>query len=156
MIDTPQIVQSDHLITAVIRVTIPREQIQSVMGPAIGEVMGVVIQQGAGPAGPVYSYHFSINPETFDFEVGVPVTKPITPTGRVQPSELPAATVAHTIYHGPYEGLGSAWGEFCNWISTHGHKTSHGLWECYIKGPESSPDSASWQTELNQPLVDDA
>ena len=26
------------------------------------------------------------------------------------------------------------------------------LWECYTVGPESSPDSADWRTELNRPL----
>lgn len=36
MIDTPQITQSAAQLTAVIRLTIPRAEIQKVMGPAIG------------------------------------------------------------------------------------------------------------------------
>lgn len=153
MIDTPQITQSTTQIAAVIRLTIPREQIQQEMGPAIGEVMGAVAAQGIGPIGPVFSHHFKMDPRLFDFEVGVPVAKPVTPTGRVQGSELPAAKVARTIYRGPYEGLGAAWGEFCNWVSANGHTPGEGLWERYLAGPESSPDPTQWQTELNMPLV---
>lgn len=51
-----------------------------------------------------------MDPDTFDFEVGVPVAAPVAAAGRVKPGELPAATVARTVYHGDYSGLGEAWG----------------------------------------------
>jgi effector-binding domain-containing protein len=152
MLDEPQIVETQTQPTAVIRLTIPRAEIQKVMGPAIGEVMAAATAQGVGPAGPVYSHHFKMDPAMFDFEVGVPVSGPIKPTGRVEASHLPAATVARTIYRGPYEGLGAAWGEFCQWISAQGHKTADNLWERYLAGPESSPEPTKWETELNRPL----
>ena len=153
MIDTPQIVQSEAQITAVIRCSVPRQEIQKVMDPAIREVMSAVLDQGIGPAGPLYSYHWRMTPDRFDFEVGVPVRQPVKPVGRVQPSELPATTVARTIYHGPYEGLGGAWGEFQAWIEEQGHKPALDLWERYVAGPEVSRDPADWRTELNRPLA---
>ena len=153
MIDTPQIVQSEAKATAVIRFTIPRAEIQTVMGPAIGEVIAAVAAQGIGPVGPVFSHHFKMQPDIFDFEVGVPVSAPVTPVGRVISASLPATTVARTIYQGPYEGLGDAWGEFCDWIETNGHTPAPGLWEYYASGPESGPDSSQWRTELNKPLL---
>ena len=52
-----------------------------------------------------------------------------------------------------YESLGEAWGEFNEWIAAHGHRPGPDLWECYITGPESSPDPAAWRTELNRPLI---
>jgi effector-binding domain-containing protein len=61
--------------------------------------------------------------------------------------------VARVVYRGPYEGLGAAWGEFDAWIAANGHKPGTDLWECYVAGPESSPDPAAWRTELNRPLV---
>lgn len=154
MIDAPQIVQTQKQPTAVIRLKVPREEIQQVMGPAIGEVMAAVSSQGIGPAGPVFSHHFQMDPKTFDFEVGVAVNKPVQPVGRVQASELPAARVAQTIYHGGYEGLGAAWGEFMARIAGDGHKPAANLWERYVAGPESGPDASQWRTELNRPLVD--
>src|SRR5690348_4099239 len=94
MLDEPQIVETKTQPTAVIRLAIPRAEIQKVMGPAIAEVMAAAAAQGVGPTGPVYSHHFKMDPEVFDFEVGVPVSAPIKPTGRVVASQLPAATVA--------------------------------------------------------------
>jgi len=153
MLDKPQLVEIEAQLTAVIRLTIPRAEIASVMGPAIAEVMAAIAVQGIAPAGPVFSHHLRMDPDTFDFEVGVPVTVPVLATGRVRASQLPATTVARTIYHGPYEGLASAWGEFSEWIAADGHKPASDLWECYVAGPESSADSATWRTELNRPLA---
>lgn len=153
MIDTPTITQSPALLTAAIRLTIPRSQIQQFMGPAIGEVFSAIAAQGLAPAGPVFSYHFKMDPNTFDFDVGVPVKSAIKPTGRVMPGTLPAARVARTIYRGPYENLGAAWGEFMKWIESQKLKPAPTLWEFYTAGPESSPDPANWQTELNRPLL---
>ena len=121
MLDTPQITQSAAQLTAIIRFTIPRAEIQKVMGPAIGEVLATIAAQGIAPAGPVFSHHFKMDPAIFDFEVGVPVSKTVTAAGRVQPSQLPATQVARTVYQGPYEGLGPAWSEFCEWIAANGH-----------------------------------
>ena len=112
MLDTPQIAQTTTQLTAVIRLTIPREEIRNVMGPGITELMATVAAQGMAPAGPWFTHHLRMDPDTFDFEVGVPVMAPVSATGRVKASQLPAVTVARTVYHGSYEGLGSAWGEF--------------------------------------------
>lgn len=152
MLESPQLTEVVAVQTATIHLTVPRDQIQSVMGPAIHEVMNAVIAQGIGPAGPVFSHHFQMNPETFDFEVGVPVSNPATSSGRVQPSMLRSSKVAKAIYCGPYEGLGTAWGEFCEWIASQGLKPAGDLWEHYVTGPESEPDSTQWRTELIQPL----
>lgn len=153
MLDKPQIVQTEVQPAAVIRLTIPRAEIKTVMGPAIAEVMAAVVAQGLAPAGSVFSHHLRMDPDTFDFEVGVPVKAPVSATGRVNASQLPAATVARTVYHGPYEGLGSAWCEFGEWIATEGYKPAANLWECYAAGPESNADPATWRTVLNRPLI---
>jgi len=153
MIDTPQIAQTAVQLTAVIHLTVPRAEIRNVMGPAIGEVMAAVSAQGIAPAGPVFSHHLKMDPDIFDFEVGVPVAEPVAPAGRVRPSQLPAARVARTVYHGAYEGLGAAWGEFCAWITANGHSAAPNLWEFYVAGPESDPHPDFWRTELNQPLL---
>ncbi len=153
MIDEPQITRSASQLTAVIRLTIPREEIRNVMGPAINELLAAVAAQGVAVTGPVFSHHFRMDPDTFDFEVGVPVMEAVSPAGRVKPGQLPARTVGRTVYHGAYEGLGAAWGEFDAWIAANRHTPDPDLWECYVAGPESNPDPAHWRTELNQPLT---
>jgi effector-binding domain-containing protein len=152
MIDPPQIAQTAAQPAAVIRLTVPRAEIQHVMGPAYEELMAAVAAQGIAPAGPWFSHHLRMDPSTFDFEVGVPVAAPVAAAGRVTAGQLPAATVARTVFHGGYEGLGPAWGEFDAWIAAEGHTPAPNLWECYVAGSESSPDPATWRTELNRPL----
>jgi len=153
VLDEPQIVQTQAQPTAVIRLTVLRTEIQAVMGPAIAEVMGAIAAQGMAPAGPVFSHHFRMDPDTFDFEVGVPVSGPVLETGRVTTSQLPAATVARAVYRGSYEGLGAAWGQLMQWLASERHEPAANLWECYVTGPESDPDPATWRTELNRPLT---
>lgn len=153
MLDEPRIVQTERQPTAVIWLTVPRAEIQSVMGPAIAEVMAALAAQGVPAAGSVFSHHLRMDPDIFDFEVGVPITAPVAAAGRVRAGELPAATVARTVHHGDYEGLGSAWGEFGEWIAAEGHVPAQDLWECYVTGPESGPDPDTWRTELNRPLM---
>ena len=145
--------QTKDQLTAVIHLTIPRDQIQEVMGPGLGEWMATIAAQGVKPTGPWFSHHLKMAPDTWDFEISVPVTAPVVAAGRVKPSQWPAMKAARTIYHGPYEGLGDAWGEFMDWIAANGHKPAPDLYECYVAGPESSPDPANWRTELTKPLT---
>ena len=153
MIENPQIVQTEAQRAAVIHLTIPRNQMMQVFGPAVGELMSALARQGVAPLGAVFAHHLKMSPDTFDFELGVKLAAAVQADGRVRPGELPAAKVAHTIYGGPYEGLPSAWGEFFQWIKANGHQPAPDLWELYSVGPQSTPDPAGWRTELYQPLV---
>ena len=153
MIDTPQIVQTTTQLTAFIHLTVTLEEMQKVFAPTIGELLSALAAQGIAPAGPVFTHHLRGPTDTFDFELSVPVSAPVAATGRVQPGEWPAMRVARTVHHGPYEGLPEVWGEFMDWIETHGHTPAPDLWECYLTNPDSDPDPAKWQTQLNRPLA---
>jgi effector-binding domain-containing protein len=152
MIDTPHLTETADQLTAVLHLTVPRGEIQNVMGPGLSEVMAAVMARGLTPAGPWFTHHLRRPADTFDFEIGVPVQTPLTATGRVTPGLWPAMRLARTVYHGGYEGLAAAWGEFLAWVKGSGHTPSPDLWERYLVGPETSPDPADWRTELNQPL----
>jgi effector-binding domain-containing protein len=153
VIDTPQIIQTEAVTAAVLRMTVPRAEIKLVMGNGMRELIQTVNDQNVLMAGAIFSHHFRMDPARFDFEIGVPVKSAVRAAGRVRPGSLPAARVARTVYHGDYEGLGAAWGEFEQWLSANGHTPAPDLWEVYLAGPESSPDPAQWRTELNRPLV---
>ena len=152
MIDTPRITQTTAQPAAILRLTIPRDKMQTRMGAAMGELAQTVAAQGT-PAGPMFAHHLRMDSATFDFELGIPVSGSFAPTGRVVAGELPAARVARTVYHGGFEGLGGAWAELNEWIAANGHTAAPDLWESYVYGPESSPDPATWRTELSRPLV---
>ena len=109
------------------------------MSPGISEVMAAVKAQGIGPTGPWFAHHLKMDPATFDFEICVPVTAPVSAVSRVVGGEVPVVRVARTTYHGPYEGLGAAWGEFGDWIAANGHTQLPDLYECYVAGPSRVP-----------------
>jgi effector-binding domain-containing protein len=147
------IVQTEAQPAAVIHITVPRDKIQEVMGPAIMETMNAASVQGVGPIGPVFAHHFGMTPGIFNFEVGVPVSGPVTSVGRVKQSELPAAKVARTVYTGSYEGLGDAWSDFIDMIEAQGLTRAPNLWERYLTDPSTTPNPDDYQTELNHPIL---
>lgn len=154
MIETPEVTPTDAERTGVIRFRIPKEKMQEIFGPAIRELMEVAGTQGVDVVGPVFAHHFAMEPEVFDFELGVPVAEPLEPSGRVEPGELSAMKVARTTYHGPYEGLPDAWGEFHQWIEGEDLPWRPDIVERYIVTPDGEPDPTKWRTELVRPLVD--
>jgi effector-binding domain-containing protein len=101
MISMPQIFQTEAEAAAVIHLTVPRSEMRKVFGPAVGELMAALAEQGVKPASAVFAHHLKMSPDTFDFELGVKVAAPVKGTGRVKPGELPATKVARTIYSGP-------------------------------------------------------
>lgn len=156
MITNTHLAHSTNHPTSVIRLTIPRAEITTVMGPAIQEVLAAVAAQGASGVernGPVFSYHYRMTPEVFDFEVGLPIKGDFKPTGRVQQSSLRATKVARADYFGPYEGLGAAWGEFMAWIEKEGLQPGEDLWEFYAVDPASGLPPAEWRTEFYRPVA---
>lgn len=152
MIEPASIVEIAPRPAAVIRLTIPRHEISTVMGPAIGELIACLTGQGLVPAGPVYAHHFRLDPQVFDFEVGVPVAGDFTGEGRVQVGATPGGKAVMTTLHGPYDGLPAGWGEFHSNVQAAGMELAGNFWEAYSKGPESGTDPSQWRTELYMAL----
>jgi len=153
MIATPEIVETARQEAAVIHLTVKRSEMPSVFGPAVGELLRGIAAQGIEPVGAIFAHHLEMTSDGFDFELGIRVTAPVEPAGRLKPGELPARRVARTIYTGPYEGLPGAWEKFNTWMKAEGHAQAEDLWELYSVGPQSTSDSGQWKTELNRPLV---
>src|SRR5260370_40720703 len=63
MIGKPQIGQTDTQLTAIIHLTIPREEIRNVMGPGINELMSASAAQGIPPARPWLVHHLKMDPD---------------------------------------------------------------------------------------------
>lgn len=148
MLDELEIMTTMALPAAVIRLKIKKEEIRTVMGPAMQELMALIPTGAITPAGRIFSHHFKTDPEHFDLEVGIPVSGTVKAAGRVVSGTLPAKRVIRTIYHGGYEGLGGAWGEFDAQVKSRGEPTTGEFWEIYETGPESGPDEGKWRTEL--------
>ncbi len=154
MIEPPSIVGLPARSTAFIAFSVTPAEMREAMGPGFQELMAALQSQGLRPAGPVCAHHLHRPGARFEFELTVSVAQRVTPTGRVQPGQWPAMRAVRTVYHGAYEGLPAAWGEFTQWIAAHDVAVAPDFYECYLLGPRTSADSADWRTEFISPLAD--
>lgn len=154
MFENPEIAESPEQHVASVRLCIPREQIREVMGPGIMEIFGALGAQGIAPAGAWLTHHFRVDPALFDFEICVPVSRPVAEQGRVKPGKLRATRVVRALMRGPYEQLSTTWPAFMAWIDAQGLQKAGDMWEVYEVGPESGPDPANFRTTLNVALRD--
>lgn len=141
---------------AVIHLRIPRAEMESAMPAAIGELFATLAVQARTPAGPLFAHHACVDPEVFDFYVGVPIDGDIPETGRVCGGLQPGGRVARTTFRGDYGGLAGAWEAFDAALDAAGLERAPDLLETYVQGPETDPDPATWITELVRPLRGDS
>ncbi len=153
MLDTPEIIETESQPLAAIHLTIPRAKIREVMGPGLQELRAEVERQGVAITGPWLTHHLRITSDAFDFEICLPVDKPVVAHGRVQPSTRPAMRAVHATLRGGYEQLGEAWGSVLSWMEGAGVKGAPDLWEVYAVGPEVGPEASLYRTELYKPLL---
>ena len=149
MITTPQVLTTTELPTAVIHLEIPGRDMPKYMDPAIQEILKTLADQGQRPAGPMFSYHHRRPSDTFAFELGFPVSKPVKPTGRVVSGALPAVQVVRAVHQGPYEGLAEGWMALQNWVREKGIAETGRFWERYLTNPAEVSDPKDYRTELN-------
>lgn len=149
MITTPEVTTNTEQPTATIHLVIPGMEMPKHMDPAIREIIQVLADQGLRPAGPMFSYHHRRPSDTFDFEIGFPVSKAVKEQGRVKNSTLPAAKVVRAVYQGPYERLADAWGAMQVWVRERRLPETGRFWECYLNNPDEVKDPKDYLTELN-------
>lgn len=149
MITTPEVVTTTEQHAATIHLIIPGRDMPRYMDPAIQEVIKVIMEQGIGIIGPMFSYHHRRPSDTFDFEIGFPVSRALNETGRVKNSALPAAKVVRAMYQGPYERLGDAWRALQEWVREQKLPETGRFFECYLNNPDEVKDPKDYRTELN-------
>lgn len=149
MITTPEVITTKETITAAIPLVIPGRDMPKYIDPAIQEIIKVITDQGINIVGLMFSYHHRRPSDTFDFEIGFPVSKPIKEEGRVINSKLPSVKVVRSVYQGPYEGLAQAWPTLQKWVRENGHGETGKFWESYLNNPNEVKSPSEYRTELN-------
>ena len=149
MIDVPVQSTTNAQQTAAIHLQIQVTAMREEFPKAISELLATLHQQNTPAAGPVFAHHFRRPTDSFDFNVCIPVERPVQPTGRVQAIDLPALRVMRTTYHGDYSGLPHAWGEFMATISSQAPTMRGDFIETYVVGPTDGAPPADWRTGLN-------
>ena len=152
MLEKSEVIETPATPIAYIHLTIPPSEMPAQFGAACQELFAALVAQKLAPSGPLTAHHLRRPNATFDFELAVPVASAVQSIGRVQAGHKPVMKVVRTVYHGGYEGLPVAWGEFQSALDAAGHTLTPDFWETYVVGPASSANPADWRTEFARPL----
>jgi effector-binding domain-containing protein len=97
----------------------------------LDEVYACLRQPGVGSGCNVMLYRDLPEADRIAVEVGVEVSSPFPPSGRVRASALPAGPAAATIHRGPYGGLDAAHQAILRWCASQDRKLTGERWEVY-------------------------
>jgi effector-binding domain-containing protein len=139
----------DDVQTAAVFDTVAVADLPAFFATAFAEVAAYLTRWGAGPAGAPYARCHLLREGWFEIEAGFPAITPVAGEGRVEPSQLPAGTVAVTTHVGPYDTVGSAYEALFAWIASHGGRPTGDPWEIYFSPPGTDP--AATRTEIQVP-----
>src|SRR5918994_214621 len=128
VIEPLRIVRTKPQLTALIPITVPREDIRKVMGPGFAELKAAIAAQNVAVTGPWFTHHVRNPGEVFDFEICLPVATSVAPVNRVKPGQWSAMNIVQTTYHGGYEGLGGTAKEVIGRIKGGGHPNRDALY----------------------------
>lgn len=126
--------QAQHV--AVVKGHVSHDGIGEFLGPAFGEVIGVLDRQNLHPTGSPFGRYRPADDGGWDVEAGFPCSDVVKPEGRVEASELPGGRSARTMHVGPYGDVGAAYEAVVAWLTDEGCVMQGEPWECYLDGPE--------------------
>jgi effector-binding domain-containing protein len=123
--------------TAVVARQTTWEEFPALWGRLLDEVYTFLRDGGATQEGHNVMLYLDDVPNV---EVGVQVTGPFIPAGRVVPSVLPAGRVATTVHRGSYDHLNAAHRAVLAWCAAQGHELTGTRWEIYGDWHENPDD----------------
>jgi effector-binding domain-containing protein len=141
--------------TAVARGTTVPAAIGPTYQRLIAAVRSFLASAGVEDDGPAFGRYLEYRPDFVDMEVGVPVAEPVESSAEVSGGELPAGRVVSTWHIGAYTTLGAAYKALEEHVASAGLEATGAPWEVYERGPAEDPDSATWRTEIVQPVAPD-
>ncbi len=133
--------------------------ISAAVDEAFPELFAWLADNGVLASGPPFIRYLVIDMAAgLEIELAVPVSAPVTGSGRVRPGVLPEGSYVVLRHTGPYDGLIAANAALRQWAGEHGvefdtWQTANGsAWrsrvEHYLTDPSQEPDPAKWEVEV--------
>jgi DNA-binding transcriptional MerR regulator len=151
--------QVEPLLVASVRAILPRH---SAVGALFGEVYAAIGPHVAEALGPrpgqdgqtmVLWYDTEFKEHDVDGAAAFILRCPVPERGRMRVHELPAATVAATIHHGPYNTIGDAHEAVLKWLEANGYQVAVPDREINIyNAMPIRRDDPSYVTEIQYPV----
>ncbi|HET7704306.1 MAG TPA: GyrI-like domain-containing protein [Candidatus Limnocylindrales bacterium] len=133
---------------AIVRLAGPVADLPRLMWEAFDLTLKAITAGGATPAGPPFARYLAFGPQV-EAEIGFPFSGTVTPSGRVELSELPGGATVMTTHVGPYDTISEAWERVQAWMKEHAMTASGPPWEAYVTGPQ---DPGPPVTEIYFPI----
>jgi effector-binding domain-containing protein len=128
------------------------QDLPQVLGKAFGDVAMAVGEQGQQPQGPPFVAYYNMDMQSLDIEVGFPVAKTLQAKGDVKPGDIPAGSVATTVYTGPYgDGMKAAYEALSKHVEEKKQVPTGVVYEIYLNSPMDTPPE-KLQTQIVFPL----
>jgi len=139
--------------------TVTMDTLSTAVDSGFPELFGWLASNGIAPGGPPFIRFLVIDMAgDLQIELGLPVSAPVTGSGRIQPGLLPAGRYVVLRHTGPYDGLVASNAALQQWAADHGVQfdtsdTAQGsAWggrvEHYLTDPSQEPDPAKWETDV--------
>jgi len=91
------------------------------------------------PTGPPFVVYYEVNMESFDVEIGFPVSRVFAETGNMQTSVIPGGKITSCTHIGPYPGMPKAYQFLSDWVKENGYETKEVVYEIYFNDPAVTP-----------------
>jgi effector-binding domain-containing protein len=143
----------DEQPAAVVRGTVPTDELPALFDRAFPEVVRVVEAQGLSLAGPPFGYYPRMPGATVDVAAGFPVSAPVRAEGEVSPLTLPGGRAITGVHVGSYESMEATYRELTEWAAAEHLQLAEHMWESYLTDPSAEPDPASWRTLITWPIT---
>lgn len=145
-----EVIQTEDQPTLCIHKTCRVEELPQIIGPAYGQIVGVMASQGEQPSIPPYVAYFNMDMQALQVEIGFPVSKPLTAQGDVEAGVIPGGKSVACLYTGPYSEMEPAYAQMSVYAAENHYEPTGVAYEYYLNGPETPP--AELQTRIVLPL----
>lgn len=139
---------------AAISDVIRREDALSWLSGALGELSATLLAQGierTGPAGGMYSNDL-FSQARGEATVFIPCRDGARAVGRMAMVVVPAVELATIVHEGSHADIDLAYGALATHVTRHALGIEGPLRETYLVGPQNTPDTSAWRTEIGWPI----
>jgi len=144
---------------ASVRAILPNHSASGLLFPEVYEAIGARVYEALGPhpgeggTTLVLWYDNEHKEQDVDGAAAFMLRCPVPDSGRMRVYELPAATMAATIHHGPYNTLGEAHEAILKWVEANGYRIIGPDREIYLyNAMPIHLDDPSYVTEVQYPV----
>src|SRR5450631_67634 len=150
----PELVKIVQSPAAVVRDTVPVNDLSSFFGRAFGAAAAAAVGQGLELVGAPFAFYPSAPTDVVEVAAGFPVSAAIEPAGAVVPLELPGGQAATIVHVGPYDSMEKTYEQIREWMAGQGFSPADHVWEVYLSDPSTESDPSAWRTQIFWPVGD--